>query len=222
LKEGSYVSIRVIIADDHSIVRQGLHLLLNLDQELEVVGEAADGAEAINLARQLKPDVVVMDLLMPVIDGITATSIIRKELPDTEVLALTSVLEVISVVDAVRAGAIGYVVKDRFAKDVCKAIKDAAAGKVQLSSEAVARLMREMRGGESESPSVDLTQRELTVLKLMAQGVSNKQIAEILEIMERTVKTHVSSILSKMGVQSRTQAAFQAIQMGLVDTKNSD
>jgi DNA-binding NarL/FixJ family response regulator len=214
------VSIRVIIADDHSIVRQGLHLLLNLDQELEVVGEAADGAEAIKLARELRPDVVVMDLLMPVIDGITATSIIRKELPDTEVLALTSVLEVISVVEAVRAGAIGYVVKDRFAKDVCKAIRDAAAGRVQLSSDAVARLMREMRGGETETQPLDLTQRELTVLKLMAQGVSNKQIAESLEIMERTVKTHVSSILSKMGVQSRTQAAFQAIQLGLVDTKN--
>lgn len=215
------MAIRVIIADDHSIVRQGLHLLLNIDKDLQVVGEAADGAEAINLARKLKPDVVLMDLLMPEVDGITATAIIRKELPDTEVLALTSVLEVVSVVEAVRAGAIGYLVKDKQAKDVCHAIKAAAAGQVQLSPEAVARLMREMRPADPDFKPVELTQREQAVLNLLAKGYSNKQIADDLAIVERTVKTHVSNILSKLGVQSRTQAAFHAMQLGLIDAKNN-
>lgn len=216
------MTIRVMIADDHNIVRQGLHLILKLDRGLEVVGEAADGAEAISLARKLKPDVVLMDLLMPIVDGITATSIIRKELPDTEVLALTSVLEVISVVDAVRAGAIGYVVKDRQAKDVCQTIRAAAAGQVQLSSDAMVRIMREMRGDEHAVQPAELTQREICVLKLLSQGYSNKQIADSLGITERTSKTHVSNILSKLGVQSRTQAAYQAIQMGMIHSQKKE
>src|SRR5213082_1809058 len=207
------MAIRIVIADDHSVVRQGLRMFLGLDPELEVVGEAADGAEALRLAQQLRPDVVVMDLLMPVMDGIAATAAIRRELPDTEVLALTSVLEDASVVGAVRAGAIGYLLKDTQADALCQAIKAAAAGQVQLTPKAAARLMQAV--STPESPEA-LTERETEVLRLLAQGQSNKQIARSLYIAEKTVKTHVSNILSKLGVQSRTQATLYAVRIGLV------
>ena len=207
------MSIRILIVDDHSVVRQGLRMFLALDPELEVMGEAADGAEGLRLARELKPDVVLMDLLMPVMDGITATGIIRRELPDTEVLALTSVLEDASVVGAVRAGAIGYLLKDTESDELRRAIKAAAAGQVQLSPKAAARLMREVR--VPDSPEA-LTERETEVLRLLAQGRSNKEIAHDLSIGEKTVKTHVSNILSKLNVPSRTQAALYAVRIGLV------
>jgi two-component system, NarL family, response regulator LiaR len=213
------MTIRILIADDHSVVRQGLRMFLALDPELEVVGEAADGAEALRLARQLRPDVVLMDLLMPVMDGIAATAAIRHELPDTEVLALTSVLEDASVVGAVRAGAIGYLLKDTQADALCQAIKSAAAGQVQLTPKAAARLMQAVSAPESP---VDLTERETEVLRLLAQGQSNKQIAHSLHISEKTVKTHVSNILSKLGVQSRTQATLCAIRIGLVSASPAD
>src|SRR5947209_8082286 len=167
-------------------------MFLGLDAELEVVGEAANGAEALALAHDLHPDVVLMDLLMPVMDGITATSAIRLELPDTEVIALTSVLEDASVIGAVRAGAIGYLLKNTQAEDLCQAIKAAAAGQVQLSPQAAARLMREVSA--PDSPEV-LTERETDVLRLLARGMANKEIARNLGIGEKTVKTHVSSIL---------------------------
>lgn len=207
------MTIRVLIADDHMVVRQGLRMFLSLDPELEIVGEAADGAEAVKKARELKPDVVLMDLLMPVMDGITATAEIRRALPDTEVLALTSVLEDASVIGAVKAGAIGYMLKDTQADELCRAIKAAAAGQVQLSPRAAARLMREVR--VPDSPEA-LTERETEVLRLLAQGRSNKEIAAALTIGEKTVKTHVSNILAKLGVQSRTQAALYAVRVGLV------
>jgi DNA-binding NarL/FixJ family response regulator len=213
------MAIRIVIADDHSVVRQGLRMFLGLDPELEVVGEAADGAQALRLARQLRPDVVVMDLLMPVMDGITATAAIRKELPNTEVLALTSVLEDASVVGAVRAGAIGYLLKDTQAEALCQAIKAAAAGQVQLTPKAAARLMQAV--STPESPEA-LTERETEVLRLLAQGQSNKQIAHSLHIAEKTVKTHVSNILSKLGVQSRTQATLYAVRTGLVSANAAD
>jgi two-component system, NarL family, response regulator LiaR len=213
------MTIRILIADDHSVVRQGLRMFLALDPELEVIGEAADGAEALRRARQLRPDVVLMDLLMPVMDGITATAAIRHELPDTEVLALTSVLEDASVVGAVRAGAIGYLLKDTQADALCQAIKSAAAGQVQLTPRAAARLMQAVSAPENP---VELTERETEVLRLMARGQSNKQIARSLHISEKTVKTHVSNILSKLGVQSRTQATLCAIRIGLVSANPAD
>jgi DNA-binding NarL/FixJ family response regulator len=206
------MAIRILIADDHSVVRQGLRMFLDLDPELEVVGEAENGARAVELAHELKPDVVLMDLLMPVMDGLTAISTIRTELPDVEVIALTSVLEDVSVVGAVKAGAIGYLLKDTQADDLRRAIKAAAAGQVQLSPEAAARLVREVRAPESPEA---LTERETDVLKLLAQGKANKEIAAALTIGEKTVKTHVSNILMKLGVQSRTQAALYAAQSGL-------
>jgi DNA-binding NarL/FixJ family response regulator len=213
------VTIRILIADDHSVVRQGLRMFLSLDAELEVAGEASDGAEAVRKARELQPDVVLMDLLMPVMDGITAIGEIRREVPGTEVIALTSVLEDASVVSAVKAGAIGYLLKDTQSDELCRAIKAAAAGQVQLSPQAAARLVREVRAPEGREP---LTDRETDVLRLLARGRANKEIARDLSIGEKTVKTHVSSILSKLDVQSRTQAALYAVNIGLVPTLSSE
>ncbi len=213
------MSIRILIADDHTVVRQGLCMFLDLDPELEVVGEAADGAEAVRLARRLRPDVVLMDLLMPVMDGIAAITAIRQELPDIEVLALTSVLEDDKVVGAVRAGAIGYLLKDTQSDELIRAIKGAAAGQAQLSLQAATRLMREVRAPESPEA---LTERETDVLRLLAVGQSNKEIARELHVNESTVKSHVSSILAKLGVQGRTQAALHAVRMGLVPAPAAD
>ncbi len=207
------MTIRILVVDDHSVVRQGLKMFLGLDPELDVIGEAVDGADGVKKAKELKPDVVLMDLLMPVMDGITAIGVLRRELPDTEVIALTSVLEDSSVIGAVRAGAIGYLLKDTESDELCRAIKAAAAGQVQLSPKAAARLMREVRAPESPET---LTDRETEVLRLLAQGRSNKEIAHDLTIGEKTVKTHVSNILSKLGVPSRTQAALYAVRIGLV------
>jgi DNA-binding NarL/FixJ family response regulator len=187
-------------------------MFLDLDAELEVVGEAENGARALELAQELRPDVVLMDLLMPVMDGLTAIEALRRDLPDIEVIALTSVLEDASVVGAVKAGAIGYLLKDTHADELCRAIKAAAAGQVQLSPEAAARLVREVRAPESPEA---LTERETDVLRLLAQGKANKEIAAALSIGEKTVKTHVSNILMKLGVRSRTQAALYAAQIGL-------
>jgi len=207
------VTIRVLIADDHSVVREGLRMFLGRDPDLAVVGEAADGVEAVKLARELRPDVVLMDLLMPVMDGIAATAAIRSALPETEVIALTSVLESAAVVGAARAGAIGYLLKDTQAPELRRAIKAAAAGQVQLSPQASAYLLREVR---AVVPPERLTERETEVLRLLALGQSNKDIARHLQIGEDTVKTHVKHILAKLGVQSRTQAVLCAMRLGLV------
>jgi two-component system, NarL family, response regulator LiaR len=209
------MSIRILIADDHSVVRQGLRMFLALDADIEVVGEAANGLQALEMAHRLQPDVVLMDLLMPEMDGITATARIRRELPDTEVIALTSVLEDSSVVGAVRAGAIGYLLKDTEAEELVRAIKAASAGQVQLSPKAAARLMREVRTPDALE---ELTEREMEVLRLLAQGQSNREIAYKLSIGEKTVKTHVSNILAKLNVSSRTQAALYAARTGLVES----
>jgi len=211
------MAIKVFITDDHKVVRQGLRMVLDLDPELEVVGEAENGEEATRLARSLEPDVVVMDLVMPVMDGVQATRAIRRELPDTQVVALTSVLEDASVIGAVRAGAIGYLLKNTGSDELCRAIKAAAAGQVQLAPEAAARLMREVSAPENPEA---LTERETDVLKLVARGMANKQIARNLFIGEKTVKTHVSNILLKLGVNSRTQAALHAARTGLVSPED--
>jgi NarL family two-component system response regulator LiaR len=204
--------IRILIVDDHSVVRQGLHMFLSLDPELEIVGEATNGAEGVQLARELRPQVILMDLLMPVMDGMQATGIIRREMPEIEVIALTSVLEDASVHDAIRAGAIGYLLKNTEADELCRSIKAAAAGQVQLSPQAAAYLMRQVR---TPDKTESLTEREVDVLRLIARGLSNKEIARDLGIGEKTVKTHVSNILSKLGILSRTQAALYAVRIGL-------
>ncbi len=213
------MTVRVLLADDHKVVRQGLRMFLSLDDDFEVVGEAENGEQAVQLARELLPDVVLMDLLMPVMDGIEATGAIRRELPDVEVVALTSVLEDASVSGAVKAGAIGYLLKNTEDQELRRALRAAAAGQVQLAPEAASRLMREVatpQQGEHEP----LTEREEQVLELMARGHANKQIARAMGIAEKTVKTHVSSVLRKLGVQSRTQAALYAARAGLVPAKD--
>jgi DNA-binding NarL/FixJ family response regulator len=207
------VKIRTLITDDHKVVRRGLRGFLELDPGLEVVGEASNGEEAVEMALRLEPDVVLMDLLMPVMDGIEATREIRLRLPEVEVVALTSVLEDASVTGAIKAGAIGYLLKTTEADELCEAIRAAAAGQVRLAPEAAARLMREVRAPESPET---LTKREAEVLKLVARGKANKQVARELFIDEKTVKSHVHSILSKLNVKSRTQAALYAVRVGVV------
>jgi two-component system, NarL family, response regulator LiaR len=209
------MATRVLITDDHGVVRRGLRMFLSLDPDIQVVGEASNGREALAMVRDLEPDVVLMDLLMPIMDGISATKAIRSELPDVEVIAFTSVLEDASVTGAVRAGAIGYLLKDTEAEELRRAIK-AAECRVHLAPEAVARLMREVRAPENPKA---LTDRETEVLRLLARGKANKQIAGNLYVSEKTVKAHVSSILMKLGVQSRTQAALHAVRTGLVSTE---
>jgi two-component system, NarL family, response regulator LiaR len=213
------MAIRVLIADDHSIVREGLHMFLSRDPDITVVGEACDGEEAVRLACQLRPDVVLMDLLMPVMDGIAATAALNSALPETSVIALTSVLEGAAAVDAVRAGAVGYLLKDTQALELRKAIKAAASGQIYLSPQASASLVRHI---QSPQPTVALTEREMAVLRLLAQGSTNKEIAKHLQIVEDTVKVHVRHILAKLDVQSRTQAALYAIQIGLVKLETKE
>ncbi|MBX3061387.1 MAG: response regulator transcription factor [Anaerolineae bacterium] len=208
------MTIRILLVDDHAVVRQGIRLFLKIDPGLTVIGEATNGLQAIQLAQELKPDVILMDLLMPGMGGVDATAAIKKLMPEIEIVALTSVLEDQSVVGAVRAGAIGYLLKDTDAPELIKAIYAAAAGQVQLSPKAAERLMRELRAPQSPEK---LTDRETEVLKLVAQGKANKEIAHTLDIGETTVKSHVSAILSKLGVASRTQAALYAASIGLVD-----
>jgi DNA-binding NarL/FixJ family response regulator len=207
------MSIRVLIADDHSVVRQGLRMFLELEADIELVGEAANGVEAVDLARQFKPDVVLMDLLMPKMDGVSATETIRSELPDTQVVALTSVLEDQAIFDAIRVGAISYLLKETKSDKLCEAIRAAAAGEVRLSPQVAARLMREVSAPESPET---LTERETEVLRVLARGLSNTEIAEALFITEATVKTHVSNILAKLGLPSRTRAALYALKIGLI------
>ncbi len=207
------MSIRILLVDDHSVVLDGLRMFLGLDPELEIVGQAADGAEAVRLAHALRPDVVLMDLLMPVMDGITATGLIRRELPEVAVVALTSVLEDEKVIGAIRAGAIGYLLKDTEADDLRRAIKAAAAGQVQLSPQVVERLLHEVKEPE---PPEQLGDHEQEVLRLLARGRSNDEIARALHVQEKTVKSLVGGILAKLGVPSRTQAALYAVRTGLV------
>ncbi len=205
--------IRVLIVDDHGVVRQGLRMYLSLEGDVEIVGEGRNGEEALALAQRLKPDVVLMDLLMPVMDGIKATAAIRREMPDVEVIALTSVLEDAAVAEAVRVGAVGYLLKDTESAELIRAIRAAASGQVYLTPVALERLMRDV--GAPQSLQEPLTAREIDVLRLLAQGRSNREISKALSITDQTVKSHVSHILGKLGVCSRTQAALYAIEAGL-------
>lgn len=205
--------IRVLLVDDHAVVRQGLRMFLELDTEIEIIGEAGNGIEALARIEELSPHVVLMDLMMPEMGGIEAIGQCRVRFPEVEVIALTSVLEDRSVVQAVKEGASGYLLKNTEAEALCRAIKAAAQGKIQLSPEAAERLTRSFRAPD---PVGRLSERELEVLKLLAQGASNKEIAEQLTLAEKTVKTHVSAVLTKLGLKSRTQAAIHAWQTGLV------
>jgi len=221
--------IRILLVDDHAMVRRGMRDFLELHDDLEIVGEAADGAAAVEQAALLAPDIVVMDLLMPGVDGIEATARIRAANPAIEVIALTSFVEEARVVAAIEAGASGFLLKDADADELAAAIRAAAIGDVHLDpaiAGIVARRMRTGAGGSTGRGGAggrgaprdgveSLTTRELEVLGGVARGLSNRAIADELGITERTARTHVSNILAKLGLASRTQAALLAVQHGL-------
>lgn len=207
--------VRVMIVDDHGMLRAGLRLFLAGADGLEFVGEAVDGSEAITLCAQVKPDVVLMDMVMPDMDGATATRIIREQFPRVQVLALTSFHEEDLVQKALQAGAIGYLLKNVSAQELTQAIYDAHAGRSTLSQEATELLIQAARR-KSSHPEFRLTDREREVLALIAEGLSNAEIAERLTISLSTVKFHVGNILRQLGVSSRTEAAALAWQHDLV------
>ena len=211
--------ITVLIVDDHAVVRQGLRTFIDLQDDMQVVGEGADGAEGIELARQLQPDVVLLDLVMPHIGGVEATPKIIQGSPHSRVLILTSFGEDDKVFPAIRAGAQGYLLKDIHPDDLVQAVRDAYQGKVQLHPDIARKLMSAVATASppQTQPAAgpdQLTEREREVLKLIAEGLNNREIAESLVISEKTVKTHVSSILGKLGVEDRTQAAIWALKHG--------
>lgn len=215
-------AIRVLLVDDHAMVRRGMRDFLSLHDDIEVVGEAADGAEAVERALVLEPDVVVMDLMMPGLDGVEATSRIKAARPDIEIVALTSFIEEARVVAAIEAGASGFLLKDAEADQLAAAIRAAAAGEVHLDPAVASIVARRMRdggrgsGGRAKDEGIAaLTARERDVLARVARGFPNRRIAEDLGITERTARTHVSNILAKLGLASRTQAALLAVQHGL-------
>ncbi len=205
--------VRLLIVDDHSMVREGVKMYLGFDDSLEVVGEAANGEEALEQAAKLQPDVVLMDLIMPVMDGVTAIGELKKRYPDIEIIALTSVLEDEKVVGAVQAGATGYLLKDSKPQELIDAIHAAGRGEVRLHPEAAKRLMKQVKTPEMRE---SLTPRETDILKMIGRGYSNKDISKELVLSEYTIKAHVSSLLSKLGLSSRTQAALFALKQGLV------
>jgi DNA-binding NarL/FixJ family response regulator len=211
--------IRVLIVDDHAVVRMGLRAFFDMLDDMEVVGEASDGSEGVAVARRLRPDVVLMDLLMPNMDGITAIARIKAERPETEIVTMTSFIEEEKVTAALEAGASGYVLKDAEAEEVATAVRAAFAGEVHLDP-AVARLlaqrMRAKKSGADE-PIEPLTDREKDVMRLLGQGMSNKDIGAALFITERTARTYVSNILGKLDLASRTQAALWAVEHKLVE-----
>ena len=212
--------IRVLIIDDHEIVREGLQTLLAEEPDFEVVGSAGDGAAAVALAEATKPDVIVMDLVMPGLDGIEATRRILGKDPSARVLVLTTFVDDQRVREAIQAGATGYLLKDILKTDLLRALRDAAVGRPSLHPEVQQHLMREVAGRTSSSqgqapPHLSLTEREIGILRLIAEGRSNKEIAAALFLTEGTIKGYVSTIFDKLGVEDRTQAALYAVKHGL-------
>ena len=206
--------IRVMLVDDHAVVRSGLSAFLIAYDDLELVGEAGGGEEAVCLCEQVQPDVVLMDLVMPGMDGATATHAIREHCPQIQVIALTSFKEEELVQGALQAGAIGYLLKNVSADELAEAIRNAHAGRPTLAPEATQALIQ--KATQPQEPGFDLTPREREVLALMIEGLSNPQIADRLVVSRSTVKFHVSSILSKLGVSSRTKAVSLALKQNLV------
>lgn len=211
------MSIKVLIADDHHVVRRGLLFFLKTQKEIEIVGEATNGKEAVELVEHLKPDVVLMDLVMPEMDGIEATKRIKEKHPDIQILILTSFSDQDHVIPAIQAGATGYQLKDIEPDELVKAIKAVYNGDSQLHPKVTTHVMTHLlRGDKKESNLLDeLTKREMEVLAEIAKGKSNKEIASSLVITEKTVKTHVSNILAKLELADRTQAALYAVKHGV-------
>lgn len=208
-------AVRVLIVDDHAVVREGLRNFLGMLPAIELVGEAASGAEAVATVPKAKPQVVLMDLMMPGMDGIEATRRLHELHPEVKVIVLTSFADDDRLFPALRAGAVAYLLKDVGPKELAEAIAAAARGEVRLHPDVTKRLMSELSGGTPKRPEDELTEREREVLRCIARGRSNKEIGEDLFISEKTVKTHVSAILDKLGLQDRTQAALYAVKHGL-------
>jgi len=206
--------IKVMLVDDHTVVRSGLSAVLSVADDLELVGEAGDGEEAVRLCERLKPDVILMDLLMPKMDGVSAIRAIKERWPKVKIIALTSFKEKEYVEGALKAGAVGYLLKNVTADELIGAVHRAAAGQPSLSPEAAQVLIQKV--SEPAAPGHDLTDRERDVLRLMVEGLSNSDIAEKLIVSQSTVKFHVSNVLSKLGVSGRTEAVAMAVKLNLV------
>jgi two-component system, NarL family, response regulator LiaR len=212
--------IRVLVVDDHFVVREGLRAFLELQDGIEVAGEAADGEAAIREAQRLRPDVILMDLAMPGLDGVGAMQALRRVLPEGRVVVLTSFPDDDRLLPAIRAGAAGYLLKDGRPQELVRAIRAAHAGEALLDPAVAARLVASIAQAPGEAPPERLTPREREVLALIARGYSNKRIARELAVSEKTVKTHVGHVLAKLGVSDRTQAALHAVGAGLLGRRS--
>ena len=216
MKSAPKKTIRLLIADDHTIVRKGLKVLLATEPDMQVVGEADNGVEAVEKASALKPDVILMDLVMPKMDGIEATRTITASLPGARVLVLTSFAADDKVFPAVKAGALGYLLKDSSPEELLEAIRKVHRGEPSLEPSIARKVLQELSNPGQGKPTTDpLTERELEVLRLIAQGLSNKEIAAAIFVAEWTVRSHVSNILAKLQLASRTQAALYALRSGI-------
>jgi len=212
--------IRVLVVDDHAVVRQGLRGLLELQDGIEVVGDAADGAQGVEAATELRPDVILIDLVMPVLDGVSAMRLLRERLPDVRVIVVTSFLDDDKLLPALRAGAAGYLLKNAEPQEVVRAVRAAHAGQTILDPVVAARLVETLAADDRGDPIDRLTPREREVLVLIGRGFANKRIALELGLAEKTVKAHVGHVLAKLGVSDRTQAAIAAVRAGLVDPRS--
>jgi NarL family two-component system response regulator LiaR len=212
--------IRVLIVDDHAVVREGLRAFLETQNEIEVAGEAADGNEAVEIASRLAPDVILMDLVMPELDGVRAMRALRERVPDARVIVLTSFLDEDKLLPAIRAGAAGYLLKNADPKELARAVRAAHAGEALLDPVVAARLVETLAADGGVDPIDRLTPREREVLVLIGRGFPNKRIAQELGLAEKTVKTHVGHVLAKLGVTDRTQAAVLAVRAGLVGPRS--
>jgi two-component system, NarL family, response regulator LiaR len=211
--------IRVLLVDDHAVVREGLRTFLELQEGMEVVGEAEDGEQALTEAERLRPDVILMDLVMPVLDGVGAMRELRQKRPSCRVIVLTSFAEDDRLLPAIQAGAAGYLLKNVQPKELARAVRAAHAGEALLDPSIAARLVEAIAQPAGEEPRDELTPREREVLELIGRGLSNKRIALELGVSEKTVKTHVGHLLHKLGVADRTQAALHAVRSGLLSPK---
>ncbi len=212
--------IKVVLADDHAVVRHGLRFMLEQRPDIQVVGECGDGARALELVTELLPDVALLDLLMPTMDGVAATREVKRLVPSTQIIILTSYYEDEHIFSAIKAGALSYLLKDSSPQELVEAVRAAARGESKLHPMVAARVLREMQQRQL-SPLNDLTPRELEVLTRIARGRSNYEIAQELVISEPTVRTHVSNILSKLHLTDRTQAAIYGLQQHLVPLKDA-